>query len=678
MPTTKQTGKNSHWDLRRDEKGILWLTLDKKDSKNNVLSSEVLNQLDQHINEIEQDMPTAVVFRSGKSSGFIAGADVTEFVQVKNVDEALAIIRRGQNTFNRIEKLSCPTVAVIEGFCMGGGTEMVLACDYRIALDDASTKIGLPEVKLGIHPGFGGVVRLTKIVNPLQSLEMMLSGRALSPRAAKKMGLVDLVQPERLILMAATKMAMSAPETRRMPLTGKILSLPLVRSAVTWVMKREVAKKASIKHYPAPYALLDVWNKYYGSPDMLEQEALSISRLVRGNTVKNLIKVFFMQTRLKGLGDKNLFAPKHIHVIGAGIMGGDIAAWCALKGFKVTLQEREPKYLSNAFARAHKLFSRKLKLRHQYNAAVDRLIPDCDGHGVAHADVVIEAIFENTEAKHAIYRDIEPRMKPDALLATNTSSIPLETLAAVLDKPDRLVGLHFFNPVAMMPLVEIVKTENTPDEIIKQASSFARHIGKLPLPVKSSPGFLVNRILLPYLIEAVTLFEEGITPEAIDHAALDFGMPMGPVELADTVGLDICQSVAENLSESYGFALPAVLKGKIEKGHLGKKSGTGFYHYKKGKPVKDRDTHLGNQKEIQNRLIFRLLNEAAACLREGIVDDKELLDAGIIFGTGFAPFTGGPVNYSSDTGINHLQQTLKVYQERFGDRFEPDEGWSLF
>lgn len=676
MPTSKQKAKNDHWDLRRDEKGILWLTLDKKDSKTNVLSTEVLNQLDHHLDAIEQDMPTALVIRSGKSSGFIAGADVTEFVNVKNVDEALAIIRHGQNTFNRIEKLSCPTVAVIEGFCMGGGTEMVLACDYRIALDDESTRIGLPEVKLGIHPGFGGIVRLTRIVNPLQSLEMMLSGRALTARYAKKIGLVDLLQPERLLITAATKLAMAAPQTRQMPLAGKLLSLPLVRSAVTWVMKREVAKKASIKHYPAPYALLDVWNKYYASPDMLEQEALSISRLIRGNTVKNLIKVFFMQTRLKGQGDKKLFAAKHVHVIGAGIMGGDIAAWCALKGIKVTLQEREPRYLSHAFARAHKLFSRKLKLRHQYNAAVDRLIPDCEGLGVAHADVVIEAIFENTEAKQAIYRDIEPRLKPGALLATNTSSIPLETLASVLDNPERLVGLHFFNPVAMMPLVEIVKTDSTPDQIIKQAASFARQIGKLPLPVNSSPGFLVNRILLPYLMEAVTLFEEGASPEAIDQAALDFGMPMGPVELADTVGLDICQSVAENLSAAYGFKLPEVLKRKINSGDLGKKSGRGFYLYKKDKPVKDKDPDMGNQKEIQNRLVYRFLNEAVACLREGIVEDRELLDAGIIFGTGFAPFTAGPINYSCEQGLNQLQQNMKIYQERFGDRFEPDAGWS--
>ncbi len=673
MPATQQ---KMHWDSLRDNKGILWLTLDNKDSNTNVLSTEVLNQLDRKLEEIEADLPTAVVFRSGKSSGFIAGADVTEFLQVKNENEALAMIRRGQSICNRIEKLRCPTVAVIEGFCMGGGTEMVLACDYRIALDDASTKIGLPEVKLGIHPGFGGIVRLTRIVNPLQSLEMMLSGRALSARAAKKIGLVDLVQPARHILNAASKMAMSAPATRQMPLLGRLLSLPGIRPALTSFMKREVAKKASIKHYPAPYAILDVWNRYYGSPSMLEQEALSISRLARGDTVKNLIKVFFMQTRLKGLGDKKTFQPKHVHVIGAGIMGGDIAAWCALKGFRVTLQDREAKHLSNAFARAHKLFSRKLKQSHEYNAAVDRLIPDCDGLGVAHADVVIEAIFENKEAKQAIYQAIEPRMKPGALLATNTSSIPLETLSQVLQNPQRLVGLHFFNPVAMMPLVEIVKTDSTPPEIISQAAAFTRHISKLPLPVKSAPGFLVNRILLPYLIEAVALFDEGVTPEAIDHAALDFGMPMGPVELADTVGLDICQSVAENLSQSYGFPLPDILKTKIKQGHLGKKSGQGFYYYKRGKPVKDRDPDMGNQKEIQNRLIFRLLNEAVACLREGIVDDKDLLDAGVIFGTGFAPFTAGPINYASDNGVNQIQQNMKVYQERFGERFEPDEGWA--
>ena len=666
----------SHWQTSTDNKGILWVTLDKQDSSNNVLSIDVLQQLDALLDQIVREIPTAVIIRSGKKSGFIAGADIKEFLTIGNRQEALTLIRRGQDVFSKLEALPCPTIAVIEGFCMGGGTELVLACDYRIALDESRTRIGLPEVKLGIHPGFGGVVRMTRMINPLQSLEMMLSGRSLTARQAKKMGLVDYIQPQRQLERSATQVALSTPEKRSLSLLGKVLSLPLVRSLVTWVMKREVAKKASQQHYPAPYALLDVWDKYYGSDDMMNQEALSVAALVEGDTVRNLIRVFMLQTRLKGLGDKKQFQPRHVHVIGAGIMGGDIAAWCALKGFKVTLQEREAKYLGNAFARAHKLFSRKLKTRHEQNQAIDRLIPDCEGRGVAHADVVIEAIFENIEAKQAIYRDVEPRMKDGAILATNTSSIPLETLAEALQEPTRLVGLHFFNPVAMMPLVEVVRNENTPASLVAQASAFARHIGKLPLPVMSSPGFLVNRILVPYLIEAVALYDEGTAAEAIDQAAVDYGMPMGPVELADTVGLDICLSVANNLSQTYGFKVPSVLESKVEAGNLGKKTGSGFYQYKKGKPVRDRDADLGIQSEIQNRLIFRLVNEAVACLREGIVDDRDLLDAGVIFGTGFAPFRGGPLHYAESTGTSTLHQNMKVYQQRFGERFNPDEGWS--
>ena len=673
---TTSTNKSGHWNISRDDKGILWMLFDTNNSSTNVLSGEALTQLGEHLDAIKKDLPTAVIFQSAKSSGFIAGADINEFLDISNQQEALALIRRGQRVFDKIEALPCPTIAVIEGFCMGGGTEMVLACDYRIALDESRTRIGLPEVKLGIHPGFGGVVRLTRIVNPLQSLEMMLSGRALSARQAKKIGLVDYIQPGRQIKNAATQIALSTPEKAKMPLIGRVLSFPLIRPLVTYMMKKEVAKKASIDHYPAPYALLDVWNKYYSSPDMLEQEALSVASLVKGDTVRNLIRVYFLQARLKALGSKKSFQPKHVHVIGAGIMGGDIAAWCALKGFKVTLQDREPKYLANAFKRAHQLFERKLKTTHERNQVIDRLIPDCEGHGVPHADVVIEAIFENIEAKHAIYRDIEPRMKADAILATNTSSIPLETLSEALKNPERLVGLHFFNPVSLMPLVEIVKTDITPESIIEKAVSFTLHIGKLPLTVKSSPGFLVNRILVPYLIEAVTLFDEGCSAEAIDQAAISFGMPMGPVELADTVGLDICQSVANNLSAAYGFKVPAVLDQKVKSGMLGKKSGSGFYEYKKGKAVRDNDADMGNQSEIENRLIYRLLNEAAACLREGIVEDKDLLDAGVIFGTGFAPFRGGPLNYAESKGSKSMVQQMKIYQQRFGERFDPDESWS--
>lgn len=668
----------SDWQVHSDDEGILWLTLDKQDTATNVLSVSVLDQLNVLIDQVLQNNPVAVIIRSGKKSGFIAGADVREFLQVSNRQEALIMIKRGQKVFTRLESLPCPTVALIEGFCMGGGTELALACDYRVALDDSATKIGLPEVKLGIHPAFGGLVRLTEKINPLKSLEMMLSGRALSARQAKSMGLVDLIQPQRQIKRAAQQLALLRPEKRSMPWLGKLLSLPGFRHLLTSFMKKQVAKKAPRQHYPAPYALLDVWCKYYGNKKrMMEEEANSVARLMQGETVRNLIRVFFLQTRLKGLGDKKSLKLRHVHVIGAGIMGGDIAAWCALRGIIVTLQDREPEYLSDAMKRAHKLFARKLKTTHERNAALDRLIPDCNGYGVEKADVIIEAIFEDKDAKQAIYRDIERRMKPDAVLATNTSSIPLEVLATVLKNPKRLIGIHFFNPVAMMPLVEIVKTAETSANTIQQAIAFTLHIGKLPLPVKSSPGFLVNRILMPYLVEAITLYDEGVSPEAIDKAALDFGMPMGPVELADTVGLDICYSVAENLAQASDISVPSGLEKMVNNKNLGKKTGRGFYKYKDGKPIKDRDADQGDQKMIQNRLIFRFLNESASCIAEKIVDDKDMLDAGLIFGTGFAPFRGGPLNYSLQQGIESITGTMREYESKYGERFSPVKGWKL-
>ena len=435
------------WISETDKQGVLWLTLDKQGSTTNVLSTSILEQLNTLVDQISADRPSAVIFRSGKAPGFIAGADVKEFLQVTNKQEALIMIKRGQNVFNRIESLTCPTVALIEGFCMGGGTELALACDYRVALDDSSTKIGLPEIKLGIHPAFGGVVRSTAIINPLKSLEMMLTGRALSARQAKSIGLIDLVQPKRQIKRAAQQLALFPPKKRRMPLSGKILSLPGIRNLLAGYMKKQVAKKAPRQHYPAPYALLDIWCNYYGRKKrLMEEEANSVARLIQGNTVRNLIRVFFLQTQLKGLGSKNMLSLNQVHVIGAGIMGGDIAAWCALRGYRVTLQDREPKYLENAMKRANQLFRKKLRTTHERNAALDRLIPDCNGYGIEKADVVIEAIFEDKVAKQAVYKDIEPRMKPGAVLATNTSSIPLENPCQGTQEPRKPDWNPFFQP----------------------------------------------------------------------------------------------------------------------------------------------------------------------------------------------------------------------------------------
>jgi 3-hydroxyacyl-CoA dehydrogenase/enoyl-CoA hydratase/3-hydroxybutyryl-CoA epimerase len=365
-----------------------------------------------------------------------------------------------------------------------------------------------------------------------------------------------------------------------------------------------------------------------------------------------------------------------VHVIGAGTMGGDIASWCALRGFRVSLQDQAPERIAPAIRRAHTLFRRKLKHPRKIQAAMDRLIPDHKGHGIGRADLVIEAIFEDAGVKRSLYRDIEPRMKDDAILATNTSSIPLEELTESLSRPGRLVGLHFFNPVAKMQLVEIVHGQGTDADVANRAMTFTRQIDRLPLPVSSTPGFLVNRILMPYLMEAVVLESEGVPATLIDRAATDFGMPMGPVELADTVGLDICLHVAEILGSHFNTRVPERLQKLVDEGNLGKKSGRGFYRYKKGKAIKPKaGASNWNMEDITNRLVLRLVNEAISCIREQVVEDAELLDAGMVFGTGFAPFRGGPMNHIDAVGAQPLFKLLENEQHLRGARFAPDPGW---
>jgi 3-hydroxyacyl-CoA dehydrogenase/enoyl-CoA hydratase/3-hydroxybutyryl-CoA epimerase len=364
-----------------------------------------------------------------------------------------------------------------------------------------------------------------------------------------------------------------------------------------------------------------------------------------------------------------------VHVIGAGVMGGDIAAWCALRGLNVTLQDREPKYVAPAIKRARKLFAKKLREPRLIQAAMDRLMPDVNGRGVAQADVVIEAIFEDAKAKQDLYQELEPRMKRDAILATNTSSIRLEDLRDCLSNPNRLIGLHFFNPVAMMPLVEVIHTKDTPTEEVQKGIAFARRIDRLPLPCLSSAGFVVNRVLMPYMMEALLVGQEGVPLPLIDKAACDFGMPMGPVELADSVGLDVALHVAKILGEAYGIPVPEELARMVEKKKLGRKTGEGFYKWKNGKPVKE-STEGSVPVDLQDRLLLPMINESVAVLREGVVEDADLLDAGVIFGTGFAPFRGGPINYARTRGLPDVLATLKMLEASHGERFRSDDGWS--
>ena len=666
-----------NWKIDQDNDGIVWLHLDKPDAQANVLSQDVLHELRDIVTELERKPPRGVVFLSDKDSGFIAGADVKEFPLIKSEQEAREVLNLGHSICNSIEDLSCPTVALIHGFCLGGGMELALACRYRIADTEANCKLGLPEVKLGIHPGFGGTVRMIRQIGVMNGMDAMLTGRNISSRVAKKIGLVNYAVPRRHHIAAARSTVFNPPKLFKLPFWNWILNHKQVRPWFAKLLTKNVAKKANRAHYPSPYAMIDLWVRCYDDhKTMLQEEIHSFVGLIVGKTAQNLIRVFLLSETLKSLGKTGDYNPKHVHVIGGGVMGGDIAVWCALRGFKVTLQDRNMETLAKVKQRAYGLYKKRLKDRLLITAALDRLIPDIKGVGIRTADIVIEAIFEDAQVKRDLFADIEPRLKKDAIIATNTSSIPLDELSTVLKKPERLVGLHFFNPVAMMPLVEIVHSTKTSDQVSKQAAAFTRRIDKLPLPVTSTPGFLVNRVLMPYLMESVELVEENIPLALIDKAALEYGMPMGPIELADTVGLDICLKVAEILSQHMDIGVPDRLRKMVEKGTLGKKTGKGFYTFKNGKPIKPpvpKDYQAPT--DIQDRMIMRLVNEAVACLRDKVVDSADLADGGIIFGTGFAPFRGGPFHYIDSRGKDQLMKLLDQLEHRHGPRFKADEGW---
>ncbi len=638
-------GDYEHLTLTRDEHDLLWLDLDVAGKSVNVLSPAVLDEIGAACEEIHRSGAAGLVIHSSKPSGFVAGADIGHFRDVRDQRQALAFILRGQEIFAQYERLPMPTLVIVHGFCLGGGLEWALACDYRIACDAPRTRIGLPEVKLGIHPGFGGSVRSIRLLGVLPAMNLMLTGRAVGGHQAKKLGLVDESLPERSLHNAARSILRRRPPRRKAPWYGGLLESSPLRPLVAGALRRQVGKKADPRHYPAPYALIDLWARH-GShdPAMYRAEAESVARLIVGETAKNLVRVFFLQERLKGLGDRSLTQPRHVHVVGAGVMGGDIAAWCVMQGMTVTLQDTREEALARAVGRAAGQFGKRYRHdRFARQRAIDRLVPDREGWGIARADLVIEAVFEDLAVKQSIFREVEARARDDAILATNTSSIPLAEIAAVMERPERLVGLHFFNPVAKMPLVEVVfDPDSTSATERARAASVTRHLHKLPLPVKSAPGFLVNRILMPYLMEAVECHEEGIPAVVIDRAATDWGMPMGPLALADTVGLDICQHVGRILGEKMGLEVPDRLDAMVAKGWLGKKSGQGFYLYRNGKAVpREKGDWDGDRELLQQRLIGRLVDEARRCLDEGIVEDADLLDAGLIFGTGYAPFRGG-------------------------------------
>ncbi len=626
-----------HWQLETDAEGIAWATFNKAGETANSLSGNVMSELGLLLDELESEPPKGLIFRSGKPAGFIAGADIQEFTQLDTPEKGRELVTRGWNLFNRLAAVRYPTLALVRGHCLGGGLELALACRYLLAVDEPGTRMGLPEVMLGIFPGWGGMLRLPQRVGPQAALDMMLTGKTVDAQRAKRMGLADDCVPPRVMENAAKMLVVSNAPRRPLPFLQRVLNGPL-KGIVASGARKQVARRARPNHYPAPYAIIDIWAKHKGNA--LEAPQL-IDRIVGSDAARNLVRVFFMQERLKGFGKENSFHAKHVHVVGAGVMGGDIAAWCALRGLTVTLQDQGMERIAPALKRAYAEYGKRIRDKLQLRDVMDRLIPDPDGHGVAQADVVIEAIFENLEAKHALFRKLETVMRPDAVLATNTSSLKLEDLRTVLANPARLVGIHFFNPVSKMPLVEVVSAEGGDPEMASRAAAFVKQIDRLPLPVKSASGFLVNAVLGPYMLEAMRAVDEGITPETVDEAMLAFGMPMGPIELVDMVGLDVAMAAGKALAGA-NVEPPKCLVERFNAGNLGKKTGKGFYDHRSGKPAKGAAAAV--PAGLAERLLKPLFERTQQLVDEGIVADADLADAGVIFGTGFAPFTGGPLN----------------------------------
>jgi 3-hydroxyacyl-CoA dehydrogenase/enoyl-CoA hydratase/3-hydroxybutyryl-CoA epimerase len=639
----------TNWRFEVDFERIGWLTIDTPNSPVNTLSRLALSELETALLRVEDLIASGevigLVFQSGKDSGFIAGADVSEFDSMADPAVLPEALKRAHAVMDRIEGMKAPVIAAIHGFCLGGGLELALACHYRIAVNDDKTRVGFPEVNLGIFPGFGGTGRSIRQAGPVPAMQAMLTGRMIKAGAARGMGLVDkLVRHRDMLHWEARKAVLQKRSSTPAPLGQRIMAWGPIRSRIVKTMRAETSKKARREHYPAPHALIDLFEAHGDNwRAMVDGEAAGFVPLMATDTARNLRRVFFLSEGLKKQGLRGNEKPvfKRVHVIGAGVMGGDIAAWCAYRGMAVTLQDLDMARIQPALDRAKSLFKKRLKGRTEVASALARLEADVTGAGIARADVIIEAVVENLEIKQKIFTDVERKAKYGAILATNTSSIELERIASALQDPSKLIGLHFFNPVAQLPLVEVIKSTYNTERDAALGASFALAIGKSPVLVKSAPGFLVNRVLMPYMLGAVERVERGESPELIDAAAVAFGMPMGPIELMDTVGLDVGQSVAHELKHEVpeGSKFARLVSEK----KLGRKTGEGFYKWVDGKAQKGPTPENNDLPRLGRELVKPLVDTTELVVSEGIVASPDLADIGVILGTGFAPFLGGPM-----------------------------------
>ncbi len=659
------------WRFSIDAQGIAWAVFDREGESQNSLGRRPLEELAMIIERAEQAAREktirGLVFISGKEKGFIVGADVREFDQLPSEREIIDNITRINAYLDRIESMPVPVVCCIHGFCLGGGLELALACHWRIATRDDATRLGFPEVRLGIFPGFNGTARSIRQAGALAAMPLMLTGSMIRAGAARGMGLVDELAPSPLNLAWMARKAIDRKrKSKSAPLWKDLMRQWPARGLLAKKFRSETAKKVREEHYPAPFRLIDLYETHAGNLEgMKVAETRLFAPMMLSDTSRNLRRVFKLSEMMKAQAPKGLaFKPLRVHVIGAGVMGADIAGWCVASGMEVSLQDVNAEQIAKGIAAQKKVINRKFKTRAQRAAANARLIADPTGQSIGRADVVIEAIVEKLEVKQSLFKAIEGKLKPGAVLATNTSSIMIEDIAAPLADPGRLIGIHFFNPVAQMPLVEVIRGAQSREEEVGRGCIFVTAIDKFPLIVKSSPGFLVNRVLAPYMMQALLRLERGESKAKIDEAARTFGMPMGPIELADTVGLDVCAHVGNILKMGPGG--PTKLDDMVKAGKLGKKSGEGFYVWKDGKPEKTEPEKPWDRFELDRlgrELVDPLIREAERVRDEKIVESADLVDAGVIFGTGFAPFRGGPLHFAANEQKSNVEVLRRTAAE---------------
>ena len=632
-----------HWSVSVDADNLCWLTLDVAGKSVNVLTHAVMAELGQILDWLDQqDTIAGIGMLSGKPGGFVYGADIAEFELLTTADDVLQHMQMVHGLFNRIESSGAPTIVGIDGIAVGGGLEIALTFDRLLTTASNKTKLGFPEVNLGILPGYGGSGRAYGRVGTAVVTEMMMSGKPLSANAALAAGLIDETVDDAADLQPTmatwlTQQSQQKPPRQQRENTADQSALDAARA--------QFLRRLRADHTPAPFAIIDHVARHGHSAAAMSAGEMDIfPDLMVGTASKNLRRLYYLTDKVRKTARGNS-AIQNLHVVGAGVMGGDIAAVAAMSGLNVTLTDMNEIAMHAAIDRAAQLFARRLKSDDKITAARNRLTADPDGHGAAHADLVIEAVAEKLPVKQAVFAALEQVIKPDAILATNTSAIPLEDIAAALQDPSRLIGLHFFNPVPVLPLVEVIWSQYSNQEFVTRGMQFAGQIGKMPIRCQSAPGFLVNRALLPYMFKAVEAVAAGEDADQIDESLVDFGMPMGPIELCDQVGLDVCLDVGMVLG--IAPAAEAVLREKCEAQNLGRKTGTGFYQWDGNRPIRPRAAvDVARMADIAAAMLAPMIEQCQQAVDEGVVDSADSADAGMIFGTGFPGFRGGPLHWS--------------------------------